>query len=101
MIGFVHYLLVPILVGLMLFGAYQIKKKGYELAKFTRPAALVLLAVMCVRYLWNANSIALFETRALDMYSPFGDSAMLKTFIAVLLIWFSYAAMFAIVFSEF
>ncbi len=101
MIGFIPYLIVPVLVGLMLFGAYQIKQKGYELSKFTRPAAIVLFAVMCVRYLWNANSIALFETRALDMFSPFGDSAMLSTFIAVILVWFSYAAMFAVVFSEF
>ncbi|MBE6536793.1 MAG: ATP-binding cassette domain-containing protein [Ruminococcaceae bacterium] len=101
MIGFIPYLTVFALVALMLLGAYQIRKKGYELSKFTRPAAIVLFAVMCIRYLWNANSIALFETRALDMFSPFGDSAMLKTLIAVLLIWFSYAAMFAVVFSEF
>ena len=101
MIGFIPYLIVAALVGLFLFGAYEIKKKGYELSKFTRPAAIALFAVMCVRYLWNANTIALFEVRALDMFSPFGDSAMLETLIAVLLVWFSYAAMFAVVFGEF
>ena len=101
MIGFIPYLIVAALVGLFLFGATEIKKKGYELSKFTRPAALTLFAVMCVRYLWNANTIALFEVRSLDMFSPFGDSAMLETFIAVILVWFSYAAMFAVVFNEF
>lgn len=101
MIGFIPYLIVAALVAIMLSGAYMVKKKGYELSRFTRPAAIVLFAVMCVRYLWNANTIALFETRALDMFSPFGDNAMLETFIAVILVWFSYAAMFAVVFSEF
>ena len=101
MIGFIPYLMVAALVALMLGGAYVIKKRGCELSKFTRPAALLLLGVMCIRYLWNANSIALFNVRALDMYSPFGDSAMLTTFVAILLVWFSYAAMFAVVFSEF
>ena len=101
MIGFIPYLMVAALLALMLGGAYLIKKRGCELSKFTRPAALLLLGVMCIRYLWNANSIALFNVRALDMYSPFGDSAMLTTFVAILLVWFSYAAMFAVVFSEF
>ena len=35
------------------------------------------------------------------MFSPFGDSAQLQTLVAILLVWFSYAAMFAIIFSEF
>ena len=101
MISFMPYLVIPALVAALLAGAYFLRKKGYELSKFTRPAAIVLFAVMCIRYLWNANSIALFNVRALDMFSPFGDSAMLKTLVAVLLVWFSYAAMFAVVFSEF
>lgn len=101
MIAFIPYLTVVLLTALMLAGAYFVNKKGYELSKFTRPASLVLLVVMCIRYLWNANSIALFGVRALDMYSPFGDSARFTTFVAVLLVWFSYAAMFAVVFSEF
>ena len=100
MIGFIAFAVVALLTALMLLGVYFVKKKGYELSKFTRPAALVLFAVMCVRYLWNANSIALFNVRGLDMYSPFGD-AMIKTLLAVFLVWFSYAAMFAVVFSEF
>ena len=101
MIGFVPYLTVAALVSLMLLGAYKIKEKGDELSRFTRPAALVLLSVMGLRYLWNANSIALFEVRGLQTFSPFGEGAPLKTFIAVILVWFAYAAMFAIVFGEF
>ncbi len=101
MIGFIPYLIVPVLVVLFLLGAKELNKRGYELSKLTRPAAIALFAVMCVRYLWNANTIALFNVRALDMFSPFGDNAMLETFIAVILVWFSYAAMFAVVFNEF
>ena len=100
MIGFIPFLIVPILVALMLAGAWYADKKGCALSKFTRPAAVLFAVVMGVRYLWNANSIALFVVRGLDMYSPFGDD-MGKTFIAILLVWFSYAAMFAIVFGEF
>ena len=101
MIEFISFAVVTVLTAMMLLGVYFAKKKGYELSRFTRPAAVVLFALMCVRYLWNAHTIALFSVRGLDMYSPFGDSALLATLVAVLLVWFSYAAMFAVVFSEF
>ena len=98
MVSLIFILVVFALAGLMAGGAYLIKKKGYDLKLFTRPLALVLFGVMLFRYL--IEKVAVFNVRGLDMYSPFGDE-IIKTVIAILLIWFSYAAMFVLVFGEF
>jgi ABC-2 type transport system ATP-binding protein len=52
---------------------------------------------MTFRFLWQ--KVAVFNVVALVENSPFDDRS--STAVAILLIWFSYAAVFAVVFNEF
>ena len=87
------------LTSLLLVGAMLIKHFGLKLSHFTKPASLVLLAALLVRYLYLEARVHFL--RGLNMYSPFDDTDILSSVIAIILVWFVYAAIFAVVFSEF
>ena len=63
-----------------------------------RTVALAATIVLIIAYLWAEPAI--YDVRGLNMYSPFGDE-MAKTVLAVLLVWFSYLAIFCAIFGAF
>lgn len=87
---------------LLLLGAYLARRRGISLSRIARPAALALAAAAFLRLF--AGEVAMHETQGLNMYyTPFGDAGLdvLRNVGAVLLIWFSYAAVMATVMAEF
>ena len=87
------------LCALLLVGAVLIKHFNLKLSNFTKPAALVLALVLLVRHMYL--EVRLHYLQGLNMYSPFADEDILSSIIAILLVWFVYAAIFTVVFAEF
>ena len=93
---------VVLLFGLLSSGAFLLKRKGVTLSKITKPAALVLALLTFVRYIYDRS--ALYYIKGLDSeLSPFNtpEPRAWLTCFALLLLWFSYAAMLTTVFNEF
>ncbi len=91
-----------LLFGLLSSGACLLKKKGVKLSTVTKPAALILALLTFIRYIY-AHS-ALYFIRGLDSeLSPFNtpETSVWLTGFALVLLWFSYAAMLTTVFNEF
>ena len=90
---------------LVLIGVYVLKKCEIRTSKFTKAAALILFSVMFIRYLYIETAI--YEVVSFNMFtqnSPFNHTTaegILDAVLANLLIWFGYAAMLAVVMSEF
>ena len=93
---------VVLLFGLLSGGAFLFKKKGWELSGATKPLALVLALLTFVRYIYDRSAV--YYIRGLDSeLSPFNnpEPRAWLTGLAVILLWFSYAAMLTTVFNEF
>ena len=78
-------------------GLYVAQKKGH-FPVWNKALALVLAGVFFFAHLYQ--EVAVYDVRALDMYSPFGAN-MLQTAVAILLVWFTYAAILCAIFSAF
>ena len=63
-----------------------------------RAVALAATALLIFAYMWGEPAVC--NVRGLNMYSPFGDE-MVKTALAVLLVWFSYFTIFCAIFGAF
>ena len=79
-------------------GIYLLNKKGLSVILIRKVLAGVLCLIAFIRYLWEREAIR--EVRGMDMYSPFGDNA-LQTLLALLLVWFSFTALFCTVMNQF
>ena len=89
MINFAYIAAAMLLAAAVFFGLWILTKKNKR-PKFLLPIlALALGAVTSFEYLYR--SVAIFEVRGVNMYSPFGDR-ILQTVLAVFLVWFTYAA---------
>ena len=72
--------------------------RKWNMSLIRKVLALVLIAEMTVRFL--VKKVAVYGVIGLVENSPFGTDGF-STLLAILLIWFSYAAVFAVVFNEF
>ena len=96
--------LIAIFAGL----AFIFKNKKYNSPLVRKILGIVLAAVAFVRYMYateaNRGTIAVDGNyhflQGLNMFSPFGDD-VLSTIISLLLTWFSFAALLAIVLDQF
>ena len=91
-----------LLFGLLTSGAFLLKKKGVKLSSVTKPAALAMALISFIRYIYDHTAI--YYIRGLDSeLSPFNtpEPRAFITGFALLLVWFSYAAMLTTVFNEF
>lgn len=93
------YIISTIAVAALLVGAfYLLSRSKQRITIPLRVAAVVLICVAFFRYMWEHE--ALYFTRGLNVFSPFGDTIPLTIF-AILLVWFTYAGLMAIVMSCF
>ena len=95
--------LLPLLAAaLITLGAYILKKRGKSTSVYVKAAALTLAAVTFARYIYE--HVAIYNMFGLNhASSPFNaDGANpILTALAVILVWFSYAALLTTVVSEF
>ena len=100
MVGFVgSAFIAAVTIGLVLLSVLA-SKKGFNLSKIRRPLAIFLLVISFARYIYREAPI--YYVRGLDsIYSPFNnpEPRPLLTALAILLVWFSYAALLTVVFS--
>ena len=78
-------------------GTCLANKKKINLGLARKILAGVLVAVALCRYLLGREAISAVE--GLDMYSPFGGNA-LQTVLALILVWFTFAALLCIVMDQ-
>ena len=79
-------------------GMYLLHKRGRLLSFYKQGLALFLGALLFWIQLYR--EAAVYNVRGADMYSPFGDH-VLQTITALLLIWFTYAAVLIAIMSTF
>ena len=97
MVWILPVLLTVIVVAGLLVGCH-FAPKSWNMRLVRKVLAIVLIAEHVFRFLWQ--KVAVYEVIGLVENSPFVDDK-LSTAIAILLIWFTYAAVFTIVFNEF
>ena len=86
----------------LLLCAFILTKRNIKVSRLTRPLSLVMLGTAFLEYCYD--HVAVYYVRGLNSeLSPFyADGAgHIETAIAIILIWFSYAAMLTIVLNEF
>ena len=98
MITFFYILLSILICAATLGGMYLLHKRGRLLSFYKKSAALFLGGLLFWLQLYR--EAAVYNVRGVDMYSPFGDH-MLQTITALLLIWFTYAAVLVAIMSAF
>ena len=98
MTTFFYILLSTLLCAATLGGMYLFHKRGRLLSFYKKGIALFLGALLFWLQLYR--EAAVYNVRGVDMYSPFGDH-MLQTVTALLLIWFTYAAVLIVIMSAF
>ena len=98
MIQFFYIAAVILFAGALFLGAQLLKKRGW-LTPWTKRAAAIVAAV-CIFYAYIKKQAAIYVVRGLNMYSPFGDN-LAQTVLGILLVWFTYAAIFAALMSTF
>ena len=90
---------------LFLLGVFALNRRGVNITKYAKIAALVFALVMFARYLYLETAI--YNVVSLNMwteYSPFNHNTtegVLSALLANILIWCGYAAMLLAVFAEF
>ena len=103
MVRLVSTAAIFLFAAILVLAAYFINKKGYNLSKFIKPAALVLFFAAFARYIYD--QAAIYYVRGLgNSTSPFfsaENSGALETAFAVILVWFSHAALMTIVSGAF
>ena len=93
------YIIAALAAAAVLTGAfYLLKKKNKCITIPTRIAAVLLIAVAFLRYMWEHEAI--YYVRGLNMFSPFGADIP-STIFAIILVWFTYATLMSIVMSCF
>ena len=98
MITFFYILLSIMICAATLGGMYLLHKRGRLLSFYKQGLALFLGALLFWIQLYR--EAAVYNVRGVDMYSPFGDH-VLQTIAALLLIWFTYAAVLIAIMSAF
>ena len=102
MVSIVCAAVIAAVTVLLLLLAFTAQKKGFNLSKIRRPMAIALLVISFARYIYREAPI--YYVRGLEsIYSPFNtpEPRPIVTALAIILVWFSYAAMLTVVFSEF
>ena len=95
----VVYVLSSAILALLLVGGFWfINKNGKGDGLVRRVLAVVLVGVAFYRYMIEHEAV--FVVRGLNMFSPFGDE-MALTLFALILVWFTYAALLMTVMDQF
>ena len=94
----VYVLSSAILALLLVGGVWFINKDGKGDGLVRRVLAVVLVGVAFYRYMIEHEAV--FVVRGLNMFSPFGDE-MALTLFALILVWFTYAALLMTVMDQF
>ncbi len=89
-------LAVPVTAAVLYFGLHYLNKLAPKWGG--RGVALAVSAAILLVYLWGEPAIG--DVRGLNMYSPFGDN-IAQTVLSVLLVWFSYAAIYCAILGAF
>ena len=97
MVKFILMISALLVAALIAGGSVLLGKKKVLLGITRKSLAGVLTIVAFVRYLWEREAI--HDIRGLNMYSPFGDDTA-QTILAILLVWFSFAALLCIVMDQ-
>ena len=99
MMSIIYVISVLVLAGALATGTTFLSRRGIKADYFMRPLALALFVIAFMACLWREPAI--YRIRGLNMYSPFGDSAMGTTAFAILIYWFSHAGMLIAVLCPF
>ena len=86
------------LAAILATAMWLLSKRGIPLQRWRQILAVTLVVATFIRYL--TEKVAVYYVRGLNMYSPFGDETV-KTIIAILLIWFTYAAIVSVIMDQF
>ena len=102
MVKFISMLVIALLTGLLVGGAYLLKQRGYKISKISRYLVIVPITAILLRYLYEFSAFNDLHGIS-DPLSPFNaDGAHpLLTLFSILLIWFAGAAMMTSVLSQF
>ena len=93
------YIIAALALAVLLTGgAYLLKRKGITSPWPSRGIAIAMMVILTFRYLWAREAI--YPTRGLNMYSPFGSNIP-QTILGVLLVWFTLTALICIFFDTF
>ena len=93
------YIISAVAIAALLSGVfYLLSRKGKKLILPIKTASVVLIFAAFLRYMWEHEAI--YFVRGLNINSPFGGN-MPQTVFAIILVWFTYAALLAVVMSCF
>ncbi len=87
---------------ILIFGLYMLNRRKVNISNFIKPMAVALFCVSFLRYLWKRPAI--YDLRGLtSAVSPFNAEVARPglTALAVILVWFSYAALLLTVVGAF
>ena len=105
MATFVMIAFTGVLTALLTLGAWFLKKKGVATSIYTKSAALTLLGLTFARYIFDQPPVYFVHglkndlAEYAELQAAGGNAAL--TVLAILLVWFAYAAMMTTVISEF